>query len=155
MRHQTITILKKDTHEDLKEINRLIAGLSLGKIPPPPLTRSQLKQILAQKNVFVLTVSIGTGKNKKIIGFLTVYLVRIPSGIIAMLEDLLVDEEYRKWGIGRLLMEYGIALAEKKHSRHVSLRTNPLRVEANKLYEQLGFHRMTTNFFRINLPRRK
>ncbi|MDP3778975.1 MAG: GNAT family N-acetyltransferase [bacterium] len=155
MPNNKVTILKKGTLQDLREINRLISGLSLGKIPPPPLTHSQLKQLLSQKNVFVLTVSAGTGKEKKIIGFLTVYLVRIPSGVVAVSEDLLVDERYRKWGIGRFLMEYGIDLAQKKGARHISLRTNPKRLEANQLYEQMGFHLVTTNFFRINLPRKK
>ncbi len=88
------------------------------------------------------------------IGFLAIYLVRIPSGLLAVVEDLIVDEPYRKRGVGRLLMEYAIDLAEKKGARHISLRTNPQRIAANKLYEQMGFRLMTTNFFRINLPRK-
>ncbi len=155
MLNNKVTILKKVTSQDFREINRLISGLSLGKIRPRPLTMSQFTQLLSQKNVFVLIVRVGTGKEKKIIGFLTVYLVRIPSGVVAVSEDLLVDEQYRKWGVGRFLMEYGINLAEKKGARHISLRTNPNRLEANKLYEQMGFNLVTTNFFRINLPRKK
>ncbi len=89
------------------------------------------------------------------IGFVIIYFIRIASGFFAVAEDLVVDEPYRRWGIGRLLMEYGIEMAEKKHARHISLRTNPKRTDANKLYRQMGFKQMPTNFFRINLPRKK
>ena len=152
---KAITILKKPTPRMLAQLNHLIADLSLTNVPPRPLTYRALQELLRQKNVFLIIARVSAGKKDTIIGFLTVYVVRIPTGIIAVSEDLLVDARYRKWGIGRLLMEYAVEYAEKKGARHISLRTNPKRIEANKLYEQLGFHRMTTNFFRMNLPRIK
>ena len=90
-----------------------------------------------------------------IIGFLVIYCVRIPSGLLAVAENFIVNEIYHTWGVGRSLMEYGIECAERKGARHLSLWTNPQRIEANKLYPQMGFHVMTTNFFRINLSRKK
>lgn len=150
-----IKILKRTTPKILHQVNHLLSQLSLTNIPPAPLTHGQFKFLLGQPQVFFLTALSSTDAKAVMIGFLVVYLVRIPSGLLAVAEDLIIDEPYRKWGVGRLLMEYAIDLAEKKGARHISLRTNPQRIEANKLYEQMGFHLLTTNFFRINLPRKK
>ena len=154
MQKNLVTILKKATSEALQDVNHLVSQLSLGPTPCKPLTHAQLKELVSQKNAFFLTVSAQEGKRKKIIGFQILYFVRIPSGVLAVLEDLFVEEPYRKWGVGRSLMEYAIVAAEKKGARHISLRTNPKREEANKLYQHMGFHLMTTNFYRINLPRK-
>ncbi|MEK7074609.1 MAG: GNAT family N-acetyltransferase [Patescibacteria group bacterium] len=151
--HIPIVILKKPTPGLRKEINLLIAGLSLTATPPPPLTPAQFKELLEQKNVSILAAYETIGKRKKIIGFLTMYVVRIPSGITAMAEDFLVYDDYRKWGVGRMLMEHAIDLAEKKGARHLNLRTSSKRIEANQLYTRMGFHLHITNFYRINLPR--
>lgn len=135
----------------LLDVNRLLAQLSLSKVPPKPLTLPMFKAMLSQPDLHLLAAIVGDGRNEKIIGILSIYFVRIPSGLIAWAEDLLVDQPYRKWGIGRLLMEKGIELARELRARHISLRTNPKRVEANKLYQAVGFQRMETNFYRINL----
>lgn len=153
MKKESVTILRKATPAALKDINHLVAQLSLGLKPCASLTYAELKDLLLQKNAFFQTVAVQDGKRKKIIGFQMLYFMRIPSGVLAVLEDLIVEEAYRKWGVGRMLMEYAIDYAEKKGARHISLRTNPKREEANKLYQQMGFHLMTTNFYRINLPR--
>lgn len=150
-----IAIIKKPTPRALKEVNHLLSQLSLTRVSPAPMTLTQWKALLFQKNVFFLAAMSSRSAQGKMIGFLVIYFVRIPSGLLAIAEDLVVDEPYRKWGTGRVLMEYGIGLAEKKKARHLSLRTNPKRIQANKLYPQMGFHLMTTNFFRMNLPREK
>lgn len=150
-----IKVFKKITTKALHQVNHLLSQLSLTNTPPTPLTYGQFTSLLGQQQVFFLTAMSSTDAKAMIIGFLMVYVVRIPSGLVAVAEDLIIDKPYRKWGVGRFLMEYAIMLAEKKGARHISLRTNPQRIEANKLYEQMGFHLVTTNFFRINLPRKK
>ena len=154
MQTSKIIMLKKGTPKALKEVNHLLSQLSITAIRPLPLTSSQFSTILAQKNLFFLAAMSSAGARGTIIGFLIIYLVRLPSGLIAMAEDLIVDEPYRKWGIGRILVEQGINFAEEKGARHLSLRTNPKRIEANKLYPQVGMHLMIGNFYRINLPRK-
>lgn len=155
MQSAKIKILTRATTVDVKDVNRLLSQLSLSNTPPRPLTYGQFTSLLKQKNVFFLVIMSSLGAKGRIIGFIIIYLVRIPSGLLAVAEDLIIDKPYRKWGVGRILMEHAIDLAEKKGARHISLRTNPQRIEANKLYEQMGFHLMPTNFFRINLPRKK
>lgn len=148
-----IVILKKAAPDILKDVNRLIAGLSLTATRPAPLSRARFRDLLAQKKFFVLAAYDSSGKKKKIIGFLTVYLVRIPSGLTAVAEDFLVLEPFRKWGVGRMLMERALEIAEKKGARHLNLSTNPVRKEANELYKRMGFNLKKVNMYRMNLPR--
>lgn len=137
----------------LSEVNRLLKQIGLSSLSPRPLTRSIFKELLSQSNVYLLGAQGDSGKGQRLIGMLVLYFVRIPSGLYAVLEDLVVDTPYRKWGVGRMLIEKSIEIAQKKRARHLSLRTNPQRLEANKLYQRLGFFRMKTNFYRMNLFR--
>ncbi|MDP3800078.1 MAG: GNAT family N-acetyltransferase [bacterium] len=143
-----IQILKKPTPQALKNVNFLMRQISLTKIPPKPLSTALFKDIINQDGVNFITVSKSDGE---IVAILILYFVRIPSGLTAILEDLIVDEKYHKWGIGRLLVEKAIEIAKNKKARHLSLRTNPIREEANKLYQAMGFNIMKTNFYRLNL----
>lgn len=147
-----IKIIKKAEEKELARINKLISQISLTKIPPKAMTMAAFREMLNQKYLsFIAALGKIDGNQEKILGVLSVYFVRIPTGLTAWLEDLVVDAPYRKWGVGRLLMEAGIKLAYQKKSRHLNLRTNPQRAEANKLYQALGFKRMESNFYRINM----
>ncbi len=147
-----IKIIKKAEEKELADINKLISQISLTGIPPRPITMATYREMLDQRCLFFLAAVGKVGGNQeKIIGVLSVYFARIPTGLIAWLEDLVIDTPYRKWGVGRLLVEASIKLARQKRSRHLNLRTNPIRAEANKLYQALGFSLMKTNFYRINL----
>lgn len=150
-----IRIIKKPTDDLLEAVNLLMGQMSLSATRPKMLTFSVLKSMLSQKNAYFLAASADSGPKRKVIGILTIYFIRIPAGLTCIAEDLIIDEPYRRWGVGRLLMERGIRLACAKKARHISLRTNPKRVDANKLYKALGFQQMETNFYRINLPRAK
>lgn len=153
MAHIPIKIINTPTLRVVKEINHLLAQLSLTAIPPRPLTLRQLRTIIKQPNTLFISAYSDNRKNGKMIGFVFMYLIQIPSGLVAVFEDLIVDGPYRKWGVGRLLLEKGIAYAKKKMASYLILRTNPKRVEANKLYPQMGFTLAPTNVFRINFPR--
>lgn len=146
-----VKIIKKVKEKELIEINKLISQIGLTRIPPKPITMTVYRKMLDQKCLFFLAATGKVGGNQKIIGVLSVYFARIPTGLIAWSEDLVVDAPYRRWGVGRLLMEASIKLARQKRSRHLNLRTNSKRVQANKLYQGLGFKRMESNFYRINM----
>lgn len=142
-----VEVLKKADKKTLAEINHLTAQLGLSAIPPKPMTLAELKQMLAQKDFYQLVVR----AKGAIVAGLNVYMTRIPTGLIAEAEDLVVDEPYRMWGLGRILMEKAIELSRKHRAKHISHRTNPKRADANKLYQAMGFKQMETNFYRINL----
>ncbi|MBI3631527.1 MAG: GNAT family N-acetyltransferase [Candidatus Staskawiczbacteria bacterium] len=146
-----IKLIKKVKKSELVDINNLISQMSLTSTSPKPMTMAVCQEMLSQKNLFFLVAVGKIDGQQKIIGILSIYFIRIPTGLVAWSEDLVIDTAYRGWGLGRLLMEASIKLAYKKRSRHLNLRTNPQRIEANKLYQLLGFKRLNSNFYRINM----
>ena len=64
----------------------------------------------------------------------------------------MVLSAYRGQGIGRTLMQRIIDFAGSKLSPiDLRLTSNPSRVEANALYEELGFEQYETNVYRRRL----
>ncbi len=55
------------------------------------------------------------------------------------LEDLYVEEEARRLGLGRALTEAAIGRASERGSRRIQLDVNERNPEALALYEELGF----------------
>ena len=148
-----IKILKKSNAETLKAVNHLMSQMSLGPPPPKEISPKIFRDLLAQKNLNFLTAESKITGKKKIIGILSLYFVYLPSGLIAVIEDLIVDRPYRLLGVAPLLTQKAISLAFAKKARHISLRTNPQRKEANKFYLSTGFQKQETNFYRMNLSK--
>lgn len=146
-----IVRLKTFNPKTLVGVNRLLVQMSLTNFHPRALTPKIFKELLSQNDVYLLVARGNENENQKLAGMLALYFVRVPSGLLAILEDLVVDDSYRKWGVGRLLVEEALRLARSKKARHLSLRTNPVRLEAKALYEAMGFKLIKTNFYRINL----
>ena len=147
-------ILKRATKEDLADINRLVPQLALTKKRPARLGFGQFKKILSQDNFRFIAVRRKEKGRNKIVAFGTVHWVYLASGLGAETGDLVVDEKSRALGLGRLLLDKMIDLAEKSGARHVSLRTNPKRKDALKMYDAMGLKKWKTNFYRINFPQK-
>ena len=79
------------------------------------------------------------------LGALAVF--HVPTGIHAVIEDVVVDEPFRGRGIGEALVRQLIDLARLKGARGVSLTSNPRRVGANRLYLRMGFRIWRTNHY--------
>lgn len=146
-----ITRIKNYKPETIREVNRLMSQIGLTKHRLKPLTEKVFKSLIGQKGVMLFGACSDREMGSKLFGIVTIYFVRVPSGLTAFVEDLVIDEPYREWGVGRVLLEHCVNLARQKKARHINLRTNPVRVEANKLYQAAGFNLMKTNFYRINL----
>jgi ribosomal protein S18 acetylase RimI-like enzyme len=86
-----------------------------------------------------------------IAGTLTLALFRIPTGIRAWIEDVVVDEEARGRGIGEALTREAIRRAGAAGARTIDLTSRPDREAANRMYEKLGFRRRETNVYRYEL----
>ena len=57
---------------------------------------------------------------------------------------LSVLDEYRKKGIGKALIEESKKMAEEKGIEYVRIRSNIIRQEAHKFFEQRGFRNLKT-----------
>ena len=68
----------------------------------------------------------------------------------AMVENMVVEQKYRRRGIGRLLMEYAIARARQAGCYKVQLLSNKKRHQAHRFYRSLGF-KASAHGFRVYL----
>ena len=68
---------------------------------------------------------------------------------IADIESVVVSSKCRGSGYGKELMTAMIEAARKMSVHHIHLSSNPARVAANQLYQELGFERYETNCYRL------
>jgi ribosomal protein S18 acetylase RimI-like enzyme len=87
----------------------------------------------------------------EIVGSLSLVLFRIPTGLRAWIEDVVVDESARGKGVGEALSRAAIDHALKAGAKTVDLTSRPSREAANRLYERLGFKKRETNVYRYEL----
>jgi len=69
----------------------------------------------------------------------------------AVVEDMIVDENYRGKGLGRKILLDLIKWAKDQGVEVVELTTNPKRVAANELYKSVGFTLHPTNHYLLKL----
>jgi ribosomal protein S18 acetylase RimI-like enzyme len=86
-----------------------------------------------------------------VVGSLTLAFYRIPTGLKAWIEDVVVDESARGHGVGEALNLAAIDEARARGAKNVSLTSRPSREAANRLYQRLGFEPYETNLYRYQL----
>lgn len=135
------------TPELYEALQRLIPQLGAHKVPP---TREEIRALI-QSGASQLIVARYPDKRGSIAGILCLAVYRVPTGLRAIIEDVVVDESMRKQGIGEALMRRAIELARESGAEGISLTSNPQREAANQLYRSLGFELRKTNpyFYRL------
>ena len=128
----------------LEAVPRLVAQLS--ESTPPP-GRWELEQIVGDSTTDLLIAR----DQSAIIGMLTLAVFRIPTGIRAWIEDVVVDSEARGRGVGEALTREALRIATERGARTVELTSRPSREAANRLYQRLGFVRRETNVYRYKV----
>jgi len=91
------------------------------------------------------------GEDGPVVGTLTLALFRIPTGIRAWIEDVIVSESVRGRGCGEALTVAALDVARQAGARTVDLTSRPSRQAANRLYQRLGFEARQTNLYRFDL----
>ena len=130
----------------------LVAGI--GRILPqlsssnPPPSAEELAAIVASP---ATTLFVARDDDGRIVGSLTLALFRIPTGLRAWIEDVVVDESARGNGVGAALNEAALDHATQVGARTVDLTSRPSREAANRLYRRLGFEPRETNVYRYTL----
>ncbi|MDR2624672.1 MAG: GNAT family N-acetyltransferase [Methanobrevibacter sp.] len=61
-----------------------------------------------------------------------------PFGIV---ENVIVDEEYRGLGLGKTIMDKVIEYGKSQNCQYISLQSSNHRADAHKFYESVGFDR--------------
>jgi ribosomal protein S18 acetylase RimI-like enzyme len=113
---------------------------------PAPL-RAQLEEIVASP----ATVLFLAYDADEIVGSLTLALFRIPTGLRAWIEDVVVDGEARGKGVGEALNRAAIDRARAAGAVSLDLTSRPSRDAANRLYQRIGFVARETNVYRYDL----
>ena len=118
----------------------------LSSSSPPP-DEAHLARIIADPATTLLLARDGDA----LVGMLTVAVFRLPTGVRAWIEDVVVDDAARGAGVASALVEAALALAADRGARTVDLTSRPQREAANRLYLRLGFERRETNVYRRTL----
>jgi ribosomal protein S18 acetylase RimI-like enzyme len=128
----------------VEAFRRLIPQLSSSSPPP---TREHLEAIVSSdSNVMLVALADGV-----CVGSLTLGFIRIPTGLKAWIEDVVVDGAVRGRGVGERLVTEAIAHARERGAKAVELTSNPTRQAANRLYQRIGFVQRETNVYRFKL----
>lgn len=139
-----IELASRVTDDLLDALKRLTSQL---KISSPRLTQDEVAGLLSSDAVSLLTARTNADASAPILGMLTLIVYRVPTGVRARIEDVIVDESARGQGIAVALVERALDIARAKGADGVALTSNPRREAANKLYQKVGFKRWETNVY--------
>lgn len=129
---------------------------ALGSLVPqlsssaPPLSVAEVSEIV-QSRATVLLVARRRHEGA-VLGTLTLAVFRLPTGLRAWIEDVVVDDAARGAGVGSALVEAALRRARALGCRNVDLTSRPSREAANQLYRRLGFVERATNVYRYEFP---
>lgn len=124
---------------------RLLPQLSSSAKTP---TWEELEDLINSKAGIVLAAVDDEDPEETILGTMTLVVFRIPTGVRAWVEDVVVDKEARGRGIGEKLIRTAIERAKAEGAKTVDLTSRPSRVEAHRLYKRCGFEMRETCVFR-------
>jgi ribosomal protein S18 acetylase RimI-like enzyme len=134
------------TDEVVAAFDRLIPQLSRSNPAP---AASALAEIVSSPATVLFLAYDGD----EIVGSLTLVLFRIPTGLRAWIEDVVVDEAARGRGVGEALNRAALDRARSAGARTVDLTSRPSREAANRLYRSIGFEQRDTNVLRFVFDR--
>ena len=133
------------TPELVAAFARLIPQLSSSSPPP---TAEELEAVVTADDAHVLMALDDGGR---FIGTTTLVVFRIPTGVRAWIEDVVVDADAGRSGAGSALTRFALDLARRHGAKTVDLTSRPSREVANHMYRRIGFELRETNVYRFSL----
>ncbi|TPN86321.1 GNAT family N-acetyltransferase [Aquimarina algicola] len=127
-------IIREAEIGDSKSITELSNQLGYNTIHTE--TQNRLKKIIERTDnrVYVATVS------QKIVGWIHgFYAMRVESEFFVEIGGLVVNENFRKNGIGKKLVDKMMEWTQLQNCRKVRVRCNVIRKDSHKFYENIGF----------------
>lgn len=109
------------------------------------ITKSELQEALRNPNFYLLIAKDLSQKYpKNFVGMGSIFFQRNLGRWIAEIHDIVVDENYRKRGVGTKIVVELVNITkafagQKKSKIKLYLTSRPSRVESNKLYLRVGF----------------
>lgn len=139
-----INISQIEKADFIKGINRLLPQL-MPSNENIYITKSELQEVLRNPNFYLLIAKDSSQKYpKNFVGMGSILFQRNLGRWIAEIHDVVVDENYRKRGVGTKIVVELVNIAkafarQKKNKIELYLTSRPSRVESNKLYLRVGF----------------
>jgi ribosomal protein S18 acetylase RimI-like enzyme len=137
----TVELVHQVTDELVDAVRRLLPQLSSSAAP---LDAGDLATIVGHQAVTMFVAR----NDRGIVGMLTLVTFPLPSGVRTRIEDVVVDRDARGQGVGTALTMAALELARERGARSVDLTSRASRVEANRLYQGLGFQLRDSNVYR-------
>jgi ribosomal protein S18 acetylase RimI-like enzyme len=139
--------IREATDEFVAALARLVPQLSSSVAPP---AREAVAEMVTSPAIVQL-IARDPEREGQIVGTLTLAMFRIPTGLRAWIEDVIVDNESRGKGVGEALVRAALEKARQAGARTVDLTSRPSREAANRLYVRVGFTPRETNIYRYDL----
>lgn len=126
----------------LENINNLLSQLSDSV---HTITEEELNTLLSssQSHLYVLE------SDGQFIGMTTLCLYQCPTGWKAWIEDVVVDQNHRGKGYGKLMVRKAMEECKNRGNVTLMLTSRPSRIVANHLYQSLGFEKRETNVYKM------
>lgn len=128
--------ITKATKKDLKESGKLM----LSEFSKPPFNeKGELEDVLKSLNFYfkIGEIYVAT-KSAELIGIIVFKIEQYWEGLVLIIEDLAVKEDFKKQGIGNSLMKFVENYAKKKNIKKILFETNK-KSEAIKFYRKRGY----------------
>ena len=126
----------------LENINNLLSQLSDSV---HTITEEELNTLLSssQSHLYVLE------SDGQFIGMTTLCLYQCPTGWKAWIEDVVVDQNHRGKGYGKLMVRKAMEECKNRGNVTLMLTSRPSRIVANQLYQSPGFEKRETNVYKM------
>ena len=104
-----------------------------------------MKMLLANENSFILVLE----TKGEIIGMCTLQFVvsTVEGGMVAVVEDVIIDEKYRRRGLGKKFFRYIEDFCKLKNIRRIQLLTQYENKNSIMFYKSLGLNALERIFF--------
>jgi ribosomal protein S18 acetylase RimI-like enzyme len=136
------------TPELVEAFARLIPQLTHNHRAPE---RADLEALVGT-STNVLLVARLPDSSGRIVGSGSVTTYSVPTGLRAIIEDVVVESSARGQGVGEAVMRGLLDAARDMGAAGVSLTSNPGRAAANRLYTRMGFAPRQTNCYYYRFP---
>jgi ribosomal protein S18 acetylase RimI-like enzyme len=113
-----------------------------------PPTTAELSDVVASP---ATDLFIALDDGGAIIGTATLVTFRIPTGMRAWIEDVIVDENATNRGVATAMTKAMLDRARELGCVSVDLTSRPSREAANHVYQKVGFEPRVTNVYRFDL----
>jgi ribosomal protein S18 acetylase RimI-like enzyme len=142
-----VTAARAVDTELVAAFGRLLPQLSRSAAVPTP----EILREIVEAGCNTVLIARDREAGGRIVGLLTLVVFRIPTGVRAWIEDVVVDETRRGRGVGDALSREAIRQAVERGARTIELTSRPSREAANRLYQRLGFAPRDTNVYRYTV----